>query len=77
MPSPSPGESQAPKIKSGSVTDALNGISIPIPKGWTGQELSVGVQNLFDDRHPEFGGQFVVQSSEFPRAVYGQLAIKF
>jgi len=40
-------------------------------------ELSVGVQNLFDDRHPEFGGQFGVQSSEVPRAVYGQLAIKF
>jgi hypothetical protein len=49
--SPSPGESQAPKIKSGSVTDALNGISIPIPKGWTGQELSVGVQITSDSSY--------------------------
>ncbi|MFF4655488.1 DUF2510 domain-containing protein [Streptomyces sp. NPDC001381] len=40
--SPSPEESEAPKIKSGSVTDALNGISIPIPDGWYGQEGSAG-----------------------------------
>ncbi|WP_133913701.1 DUF2510 domain-containing protein [Streptomyces sp. NBC_00582] len=40
--SPSPQESEAPKIKSGSVTDALNGISIPIPSGWYGQEGSSG-----------------------------------
>ncbi|MBK3631120.1 hypothetical protein JHN59_41340, partial [Streptomyces sp. MBT49] len=46
--SPGPGESEAPKIKSGSVTDALNGISIPIPAGWTGQELSVGAQITSD-----------------------------
>ncbi|MER5435487.1 DUF2510 domain-containing protein [Streptomyces sp. NPDC002588] len=46
--SPAPDESEAPKIKSGSVTDALNGISIPIPAGWTGQELSVGAQVTSD-----------------------------
>ncbi|MFF5183539.1 DUF2510 domain-containing protein [Streptomyces sp. NPDC000345] len=40
--SPSPEESEAPRIKSGSVTDALNGISIPIPDGWYGQEGSAG-----------------------------------
>jgi iron complex outermembrane receptor protein len=40
-------------------------------------ELTVGVQNLLDDRHREFDGQFGVESSEVPRAVYGQLAIKF
>ncbi|MFF8191237.1 DUF2510 domain-containing protein [Streptomyces bobili] len=42
--SPSPEGSEPPKIKSGAVTDALNGISIPIPDGWSGQELSVGAQ---------------------------------
>jgi iron complex outermembrane receptor protein len=40
-------------------------------------ELSVGVQNLLDDRHPEFGGQFATQSTETQRAVYGQLTVRF
>ncbi|WP_416977322.1 DUF2510 domain-containing protein [Streptomyces sp. T028] len=40
--SPSPQESEAPRIESGSVTDVLNGISIPIPDGWYGQEGSSG-----------------------------------
>ncbi|MET7455318.1 DUF2510 domain-containing protein [Streptomyces sp. NPDC005574] len=43
-PSPSPDQSQAPKIKSGSVTDPVDGISIPIPDGWYGQQMSVGAQ---------------------------------
>lgn len=42
--SPAPEGSEAPKIESGAVTDALNGISIPIPDGWSGQELDVGAQ---------------------------------
>jgi hypothetical protein len=33
------------------VTDALNGISIPIPDGWTGQELSVGAQITSDSSY--------------------------
>ncbi|MFD7136109.1 DUF2510 domain-containing protein [Streptomyces sp. NPDC059894] len=49
--SPAPEESEAPEIKSGSVTDALNGISIPIPDGWTGQELSVGAQITSDSSY--------------------------
>ncbi|MGW2046106.1 DUF2510 domain-containing protein [Streptomyces sp. NPDC001858] len=49
--SPSPEASEAPKIKSGSVTDVLNGISIPIPAGWTGQELSVGAQITSDSSY--------------------------
>ncbi|MFF1545690.1 DUF2510 domain-containing protein [Streptomyces sp. NPDC058291] len=49
--SPSPGQSEAPKIKSGSVTDGLNGISIPIPDGWTGQELNVGAQVTSDSSY--------------------------
>ncbi|HEY7120877.1 MAG TPA: TonB-dependent receptor, partial [Tepidisphaeraceae bacterium] len=40
-------------------------------------ELTLGVQNLFDDRHPEFGGQFGVESTEVPRTIYGQLVVKF
>ncbi|MEU2284783.1 DUF2510 domain-containing protein [Streptomyces sp. NPDC013178] len=49
--SPSPDESEPPKIRSGSVTDALNGISIPIPGGWTGQELRVGAQITSDSSY--------------------------
>ncbi|MGC0373440.1 hypothetical protein RKD28_000956 [Streptomyces sp. SAI-229] len=39
---PSPDGSEAPRIESGSVTDALSGISLPIPDGWYGQESEVG-----------------------------------
>ncbi|MFH9550167.1 DUF2510 domain-containing protein [Streptomyces sp. NPDC017435] len=49
--SPSPEGSEPPKIKSGSVTDALNGISIPIPAGWTGQEMNVGAQITSDSSY--------------------------
>ena len=40
--SPAPEGSQAPKIESGAVTDAIDGISLPIPEDWYGQEISVG-----------------------------------
>jgi iron complex outermembrane receptor protein len=40
-------------------------------------ELSVGVQNLLDDRHPEFGGQFATEGTEVQRAVYGQFVMRF
>jgi iron complex outermembrane receptor protein len=40
-------------------------------------ELSVGVQNLLDDRHPEFGGQFETVATEIQRMVYGQLVVRF
>ncbi|MGW1321715.1 DUF2510 domain-containing protein [Streptomyces antibioticus] len=49
---PSPGESEAPKIKSGSVPDPINGISIPIPDGWTGQQMNVGAQVSSDSTYP-------------------------
>jgi iron complex outermembrane receptor protein len=39
--------------------------------------LSVGVQNLLDDRHPEFGAGFYSAASEMPRTVYGQLSWQF
>ncbi|MFM9445761.1 DUF2510 domain-containing protein [Streptomyces acidiscabies] len=50
--SPSPGESEAPEIKSGAVTDPVNGISIPIPEGWTGQQMQVGAQVNSDSSYP-------------------------
>jgi iron complex outermembrane recepter protein len=40
-------------------------------------ELSVGVQNLLDDRHPEFGGQFATESTEMQRMIYGQFTVRF
>ncbi|KMS75154.1 membrane protein [Streptomyces viridochromogenes] len=40
--SPAPGQSEAPKVDSGSVTDAVSGISLPIPDGWYGQQISWG-----------------------------------
>ncbi|MGW5635328.1 DUF2510 domain-containing protein [Streptomyces sp. NPDC003832] len=40
--SPAPEGSEAPRIESGSVTDPISGISLPVPDGWYGQELSVG-----------------------------------
>ncbi|GAP46599.1 membrane protein [Streptomyces azureus] len=49
--SPSPEQSQPPKIRSGSVTDAVSGISLPIPKGWYGQEVAVGAQVTSDDSY--------------------------
>ncbi|GED83577.1 DUF2510 domain-containing protein [Streptomyces sp. 6-11-2] len=45
------GPSEAPKIKSGSVTDAVSGISLPVPDGWYGQELGVGAQVTSNDSY--------------------------
>jgi hypothetical protein len=42
--SPGPRQSEPPKIESGAVPDAVSGISLPVPDGWYGQELSVGAQ---------------------------------
>ncbi|WP_367319569.1 DUF2510 domain-containing protein [Streptomyces sp. HUAS ZL42] len=49
--SPEPGRSEAPKIESGSVTDAISGISIPIPDGWYGQEITAGAQVSSNDTY--------------------------
>ncbi|MCT9083563.1 DUF2510 domain-containing protein [Streptomyces fulvoviolaceus] len=52
--SPSPeasGGSEAPKIESGSVTDAVDGISLPIPDDWYGQEISVGASVTSNDSY--------------------------
>ncbi|WP_344013698.1 DUF2510 domain-containing protein [Streptomyces thermospinosisporus] len=39
---PGPEGSDPPLVRSGSVTDTLSGISLPVPKGWAGQEMQVG-----------------------------------
>ncbi|MEV0977522.1 DUF2510 domain-containing protein [Streptomyces sp. NPDC049915] len=49
---PSPGQSEPPKIDSGSVTDAAGGISLPIPDGWYGQEYGTGAAVTSDSSYP-------------------------
>ncbi|UFR01092.1 DUF2510 domain-containing protein [Streptomyces sp. Go40/10] len=50
--SPSPGQSEAPKVRGGgSVTDAVNGISVPVPQGWTGQAIDFGAGMTSDDTY--------------------------
>ncbi|MBD0418282.1 DUF2510 domain-containing protein [Streptomyces sp. TRM S81-3] len=47
----SPGGSEPPTVDSGSVTDPVSGISLPVPDGWEGQELSVGAQVTSKDAY--------------------------
>jgi hypothetical protein len=49
--SPSPEGSGAPRIESGSVTDGMSGISLPIPDGWYGQALDVGASVTSEDAY--------------------------
>ncbi|MFF8731391.1 DUF2510 domain-containing protein [Streptomyces sp. NPDC015171] len=43
--SPSPSRPAAPKIEGGgTVPDPVNGISLPVPRGWTGQTIDIGAQ---------------------------------
>ncbi|CAL9643694.1 hypothetical protein SUDANB176_06414 [Streptomyces sp. enrichment culture] len=49
--SPGPDASEPPRIESGSVTDALSGISLPVPDGWYGQELPMGAQVTSEDAY--------------------------
>ncbi|MFC8428630.1 DUF2510 domain-containing protein [Streptomyces sp. NPDC057253] len=49
--SPSPQGSEAPRIESGSVTDSIDGISLPIPDGWYGQEIQVGASVTSNDSY--------------------------
>jgi hypothetical protein len=43
-----------------------------------GIELSLGLQNLLDNRHPEFNGTAqAVVSSEVKRSIYGKLIWHF
>ncbi|MGC9537258.1 DUF2510 domain-containing protein [Streptomyces sp. UG1] len=49
--SPAPEGSEPPKVDSGSVSDPVNGISIPIPDGWYGRQLTVGAQVASDETY--------------------------
>ncbi|MCD9876464.1 DUF2510 domain-containing protein [Streptomyces guryensis] len=49
--SPAPGQSGAPKIESGSVTDPISGISLPIPADWYGQQIAVGASITSNDSY--------------------------
>ncbi|WP_237522266.1 hypothetical protein, partial [Streptomyces sp. SID1328] len=47
--SPSPGRSAAPKVRGGgTLPDPVNGISMPVPEGWTGQAFAIGAQVTSD-----------------------------
>ncbi|MEU9589365.1 DUF2510 domain-containing protein [Streptomyces sp. NPDC048193] len=46
-----PGRSEPPTIDSGSVPDPVSGISLPIPDGWSGQQLTVGASVTSDDAY--------------------------
>lgn len=48
---PAPGQSGQPQTEDGFATDAVNGISIPVPDGWTGSSISVGAQVTSDDSY--------------------------
>ncbi len=49
--SPAPNQSEAPKIKSGSVTDPVSGISLPIPSDWYGQQTQAGASVTSNDSY--------------------------
>ncbi|MBI2950411.1 MAG: TonB-dependent receptor [Verrucomicrobia bacterium] len=40
-------------------------------------ELSVAVQNILDDKHPEFGAGFLVEPVEVERSVYAKITWRF
>ncbi|GAA3292712.1 DUF2510 domain-containing protein [Streptomyces cinereospinus] len=52
-PSGPPEEPQAPEVEGGgTLSDPVNGISLPVPEGWTGQSFTVGAQMTSDDSYP-------------------------
>ncbi|MBC7269188.1 MAG: DUF2510 domain-containing protein [Streptomyces sp.] len=46
---PGPDEPQAPEVEGGgTLSDPVNGISLKVPDGWTGQQMTVGAQMASD-----------------------------
>ncbi len=48
--------------------------------GWRARDnldFSVGVQNILDDRHPEFGQGFLVIPTEVQRSIYAKMTWRF
>ncbi|MEV7341296.1 DUF2510 domain-containing protein [Streptomyces sp. NPDC093544] len=48
---PDPGQSLPPQTEDGFATDPINGISIPVPDGWTGSSITVGAAVTSDDSY--------------------------
>jgi len=66
--------------------DALDGLNVPgytrldIRLAWNpikNLSLSLKLQNLLDNRHPEFGSIGALRASEVPRSFYGKLTWQF
>ncbi|MBQ0825756.1 DUF2510 domain-containing protein [Streptomyces tagetis] len=49
--SPDAPDSAPPTVDSGSVTDRVSGISLPVPDGWHGESMAVGAQVTADDSY--------------------------
>ncbi|MGW1543635.1 DUF2510 domain-containing protein [Streptomyces sp. NPDC002309] len=48
--SPEPGQPRAPEVEGGgTLSDPVNGISMRVPEGWTGQAFAMGAQMTSDD----------------------------
>jgi hypothetical protein len=49
---PSPGQSEQPEVEGGgTVSDSINGISLPVPQKWTGQAFNYGAQVTSDSTY--------------------------
>ena len=66
--------------------DALDGLDVPsytrldVRLGWNPTKnlsFSLKLQNLLDNRHPEFGSIGALRASEVPRSFYGKLTWQF
>jgi iron complex outermembrane receptor protein len=66
--------------------DALPELDVPgyarvdLRLGWqplSAWDLSLNIENLFDDHHKEFSGNSGISSTEVPRIVYGKLEYRF
>ncbi|MEW6304152.1 MAG: TonB-dependent receptor [Verrucomicrobiota bacterium] len=66
--------------------DSLPGQSVPsyvrldVRLGWRPREnldFTVGLQNLLDERHPEYGANFLVTSTEVERNFYAKVTWRF
>lgn len=60
--------------------DVHSYIRMDLRLGWKpckSLELAVGVQNLLDELHPEFGSEFLTSPTELERAFFGTMTWKF
>jgi iron complex outermembrane recepter protein len=60
--------------------DVPSYVRVDLSVGWRPTEhtrLAVGVQNLLDSNHPEFGSDFTTDPTETPRSVFVQFTTQF